>query len=503
MLKVDRYEHIRREHIVNRKSINKLAKEYHHSKRTIRKILDNITPPGYRRMKPIPMPVLGPVKDWIEDILETDRTKPKKQRHTARRIYNRLVKEKKYSGCESNVRKFVREWKRNHKEVEGYIRLSYEPGIDAQVDFGEALAIISGREETVHILSLRQCYSSKSVQVGLPGETQECLFEGLRRIFEEMGGVPRTIWFDNLPAAVSKVLRGRNRTETDNFIGFRSHYLFEVEFCGPGKGNEKGHAENLVGYGRRNFMVPIPEVADYDELNKHLLISGREDEDRNVHGHTVGFLFEQERAKLLPLPSRPHNCRVHRKVRVNKFQEVEHSGKRYSVPLKYIGRDVWLHVGAFDIEIEYDHKIIAKKQRCYGIDESGIDPFDYLDTLERKTRAVGHAKVLKDWNLPVEFQEIHQSLKRRYPGVEGDREYVKILKLFKEFDSEIVEVAVSLAVDYQSIQAESVKSLCYQLISRNTEPPVIDVGDRNDSIRGVHSWRPDLSVYNRFLAGAE
>lgn len=501
MLKVDRYEFIRREHIVKRKSINQLAREYHHSKRSIKKILSYIVPPGYRRKKAIPMPVIGPVKDWIDNILESDRKSPKKQRHTAHRIFTRLVSEKDFQGCESSVRQYVRKWKQAHTEKESFLRLSYEPGIDAQVDYGEAQVVMNGTPETVHVLSLRLCYSTKSIQQCFPGETQECVFEGLRRIFEEIGGVPENIWFDNFPAVVTKVLRGRNRIETQNFIGFRSHYLFNAIFCAPGKGNEKGHVEGLVGYGRRNFMVPIPEVTSYEELNENLLMQCQRDETREVKGECVGKLFEEEVDRLLKLPTHPHPCRVKHKGRVNKFQEVTYDKQLYSVPMKYTGQEVWLHVGAFDIEIEHDHQIITRKKRVYRDDESGIDPMDYLEILERKARAVGHAKVLKEWKLPEVFLHIQEAIKTRYPEPEGDREYIRVLKLLKEFDLEIVEVAAGLALEYRSVGSDAVRSLCHQLESSLEKPIRIDLSDQSEAVQTLRSWSPDLTAYDRLLTG--
>lgn len=499
MLKVDRYELIRREHIVKRKSINMLAKEYHHSKRTIRKILDNVIPPGYRRQKEAPKPKLGCVKEWIDNILESDRKMPKKQRHTAHRIYKRLISEKDYQGCESGVRHYVRQWKTAHTEKESFVRLSYEPGVDAQADYGEAQVILKGKPETVHVLSLRLCYSTKSVQQSLPGETQECVFEGLRRIFEELGGVPANIWFDNFPAAVSKVLKGRNRIETENFIGFRSHYLFNAEYCAPEKGNEKGHAETLVGYGRRNFMVPVPEVSSYEELNEKLLKECRADEEREIRGMRVGELFEEERDRLLKLPVNPHNCRVKHAGKVNKFQEVAYDRHRYSVPVKYTGRDVWLHIGAWEIEIECDHQIISRKKRVYKPEESGIDPMDYLDVLERKARSVGHAKVLKEWKLPEVFTRFHEAVKRKNPEPEGDREYIRVLKLLRDFDLEVLEVAAELAIEYRSVGSDAVRSLCHQLVSSSEGPVRVDLSERPEFVQILRSWTPDLTVYDRLL----
>ncbi len=499
MLKMAQYEHIRREHIVNRKSINELSREYHHSKRTIRKILDHITPPGYRRQQAVPLPRLGPVKDWIDHILESDREAPRKQRHTAHRIYTRLVLEKDYQGSESGIRQYVRRWKQAHAENESFVRLSYEPGVDAQVDYGDAQVIMNGQLETVHILSLRLCYSTKSVQQSVPGETQECVFYGMRRIIEELGGIPPNIWFDNFPVAVSKVLRGRSRIETENFMGFRSHYLFNAVYCAPGKGNEKGHVESLVGYGRRNFLVPVPEVASYEELNERLLKDCREDDNRVIRGKRVGELFEEERDRLLKLPVHPHPCRVKHKGKVNKFQEVEYDKKLYSVPMQYTGRDVWLHIGAFDIEIESDHQIISRKKRVYRAEESGIDPMDYLEILERKARSVGHAKVLKDWKLPQVFSRLQESVRKRYPGAEGDREYIRILKLFREFELDVLEVAVGLALEYRSVGSDAVRSLCHQLVSSSEKPVRIDLSNHPEGVQTLRSWSPNLAVYDQLL----
>jgi transposase len=503
MLKVTSYEIIRREHIVKRKSINSLSQEYHHSKRTIRKILDNIVPPGYRRKKAIRLPVIGPVKEWIDNILEKDKDAPRKQRHTAHRIYNRLKEEKGYRGCESGIRHYVGKWKRSETGKESYVRLAYSPGVDAQADFGVAEAIMKGERQNVHVLSLRLCYSTKSMQVSLPGETQECVFEGLRRIFEEIGGVPQNIWFDNFPAAVSSVLKMSNRIETENFIGFRSHYLFAAVFCAPGKGNEKGHAETLVGYGRRNFMSPVPEVASYEELNHRLMHECRADEDRKKGDRRVGDLFEEERDRLLKLPARQHPCRVLHKAKVNKFQEVEYAKKLYSVPMKYVGQEVWLHVGAFEIEIEFEDRVIVKKRRVYRADESGIDPRDYLDILERKSRAVSHARVLKEWKLPEVFQRLHLSIKKKHAGSEGDREYIRILKLTRDFEMDILAVAAELALEYQSVGSDAVRSLCHQLASSNEKPMQIDLSDSAETIQNVHSWTPNLKAYDRLLTGVQ
>jgi len=501
MLGVDQYENIRRAHIVERKSIRQIAKESHHSRRTVRKVLDHIVPPGYQRKKAHPSPVMGPVAEWVTQILESDQKVPKKQRHTAHRIYVRLFEEKGFQGCESNVRRYVRFWKRQNKEVEGYLRLDYVPGEDAQADFGEALAVIDGRQETIHFLVLRLCYSLKSYVVAFPGETKECLLEGLRRIFERLGGVPRHLWFDNLSAAVKEVLKANRRIETEDFLGFRSYYLFEPVFCQPAKGNEKGHAENLVGFSRRNFMVPIPEAKTYDELNELLMDRCLKDGKREVDGKSIDQWFEDERPNLLPLPHRRHPCRVYEHTSVNKFQEVHHKKFVYSVPVKYIYHDVRLHIGAFSIEIECENKIIARHKRCYRESDSGIDPLHYLDTLEYKPRAIGHCRVLKEWKLAKIFERLHEALKRRYIGVEGDREYIRVLKLHRDFDADTVEIAAGLAIEYGAVSSDGVRSLCRQLTISTPIANELNLADCSPVVQKTRSWKPELSCYDLLLSG--
>jgi hypothetical protein len=274
-------------------------------------------------------------------------------------------------------------------------------------------------------------------------------------------------------------------------------------FCAPGKGNEKSHAETLVGFGRRNFMVPVPDVSSYEELNQKLIQECRADEERKKGDRRVGDLFEEERDRLLKLPARPHPCRVIHKATVNKFQEVEYAKKIYSVPMKYIQQEAWLHVGAFKIEIEFKDRVIVSKRRVYQAEETGIDPMHYLDILERKARAVGHAKVLKDWKLPEVFSRIHQAIKKKHPGTEGDREYIRVLKLLKDFEIDILEVAAGLALEYHSVGSDAVRSLCYQLKSSNGKPCQIDLSDRSACIQKIHSWIPNLKQYDQLLGSVQ
>ena len=237
--------------------------------------------PEYERRKPHAQPVMDPVKAIIDQWLEQDKTQPPKQRHTAKRIHERLREEYGFHGAESTVRYYVAlcalaiasqgERRRELGNVNGvFIPLVYAPGQMAQVDFGEAEVIIAGEQLTAQIFRLRMCYSKQSFVMALPNQSQEAFFEGHVRAFDFLGGVPEQLVYDNLKTAVNKVLKGRDREEQVSFIAFRSHYLFESRFCTPAQAHEKGLVEGLVGYSRRNFLAPMPEEATWDDLNRYL-----------------------------------------------------------------------------------------------------------------------------------------------------------------------------------------------------------------------------------------
>ena len=322
MLNVDQKEQIRRAFFIEGKSIRRIARERHHDRRTVRAAIQDAGPSRYKLIQPRPRPVLGPYVAIIDEWLAGDRFSPPKQHHTARRIYHRLVEEKSYTGGESTVRDYVRQHRARQRPV--FIPLSYEPGEDAQVDFGEAMVIMKGRPLTVQLFVGRLCFSKIPFLVASPNQQQEALFEGHDKAFDFFGGVPRTIWYDRMSQAVKKALPGHRPEEQEAFIAFRSHYLFESRFCNPREAHEKGLVENLVGYARRNYMVPIPEVDSYQELNDLLRRRCLAEAGRRLRGETetIGEMWKQEKPNLLPLPAHPFPCCHTVPVRPNRFSMV-------------------------------------------------------------------------------------------------------------------------------------------------------------------------------------
>ncbi len=269
MIQVEEKENIRRLYFIKRKSIRQIAEANHYSRKTVRKAIADAEVPEYRLNVPRPCPVMGPYLPVIENWLKEDKGRPEKQRHTAHRIYDRLVSEKDFTGSERAVRDHVSKLKQDFREMA--IPLEFDPGADAQCDWGEAQVIMKGKPVMVQVFCMKLSYSVKPFVMAFPTQRQEVFFEGHRQSFDWYQGVPARISYDNLTVAVRKVLKGRNRIEQEAFIAFRSHYLFESHFSTPATPREQGRVENLVGYMRRNYFVPLPEVSSFEDLNKMLL----------------------------------------------------------------------------------------------------------------------------------------------------------------------------------------------------------------------------------------
>ncbi|MDP9380421.1 MAG: IS21 family transposase, partial [Chloroflexota bacterium] len=258
MLTVEQIEQIRRAYYCEHKSVRAIAREQGHGRRVIREAK--------------PRPVMGPVAAIINGWLEQDRSAPRKQRHTAKRVFDRLVAEHGFAGSERQVREYVRAWKKANEGYTAFVPLSYSPGSEAQCDWGEALVRVAGVGQIAQLFCMRLAYSLKPFVCAFPTARQECFLAGHVAAFEAFGGVPRRITYDNLTTAVARVLSGRARVEQEAFIAFRGHYLFESHFCLPGRegAHEKPLVESLVGYARRNFLVPIPDVPSWEALNSLL-----------------------------------------------------------------------------------------------------------------------------------------------------------------------------------------------------------------------------------------
>jgi len=490
MIQVDEKETIRRLYFIQRHSIREIAKELRHSRRTVKKAITDASVPEYHLTVPRISPVMDPFKAIIERWLEEDKSQPKKQRHTAHRIYTRLVGEQNFTGGERTVRQYVSRLKPNFQEM--FIPLEFDPGADAQCDWGEAFVYMGDELVPVQVLCMKLSYSGKPFVMAFPTQRQEAFFEGQHQAFNWYQGVPARIGYDNLTLAVQKVLRGRNRQEQQAFIAFRSHYLFQSHFAMPRHPQEQGRVESLVGYMRRNYFVPVPRVRSFEELNWMLLERLREDDHRPVLGKeiSIGEAWEQEKGKLLPLPRIPYRCCVSRPLRANHLSMVNFDSNRYSIPVEFGIAKLTLQAYVWRVEVACGDRMIASHERCYQKGQDILNIDHYLPLLIQRQGAFPYAKPVRQWKMPEVYREFLEALSKRSNG-SGVREFLQVLVLGRTYGRENLELAMTQALSENRADAERVR----QLVDRTNFTSVISSAQSfyADQVRVI---LPDLSRFD-------
>jgi transposase len=471
MYTVELYARVRRAVRVEGRSQRAVAREFGLSRETIRKMLEYAAPPGYQRQQPIKRPKLGPWLGVIDAILNDDKQRPAKQRHTAKRIFERLKAEHGFRGGYTIVKDYVRTARLRSREM--FVPLSHGPG-EAQADFGEALVFVSGVECKAHYLAVDLPHSDDCFVAAFPAETTEAFLEGHVRAFAYFGGVPTRILYDNTKIAVARILGGEERQKTRAFSELQSYYLFADKFGRPAKGNDKGKVEGLVGYARRNFMVPIPRVSSWDELNAHLEAECSKRRERRLRRHTetIGERFERDRAAMLPLPAAPYEACERIATRVSSLSLVRYRANDYSVPTEYGHRQVLVKGYVHEVVIACASQVIARHQRSYEREAVVFDPLHYLALLEQKTRALDQAAPLAGWQLPDCFTQLRRLLEARLKK-HGSREYVQVLRLLETFAIEEVTHAIEDALQLGTISFDAVRHLVLCRIERR--PPRLDM----------------------------
>jgi transposase len=476
MYSVDLYQRVRRACHVEGMSLREAARVFGLHRETVSKMLRFSVPPGYRRHHPPRRPKLDPFVGIIDRILKEDRSAPRKQRHTAKRIFERLRAEHGFEGGYTIVKDYVRERRRRSREV--FVPLAHDPG-HAQVDFGEALAVIAGVERKVHFLAMDLPHSDACFVKAYPAETSEAFCDGHNAAFAFFGGVPRSILYDNTTLAVARILGDGTRRRTRIFNELQSHYLFADRFGRPGKGNDKGKVEGLIGLARRNFMVPIPRFESFEALNAHLEARCR---DRLVarlrgHGETIGERLERDLRTFLSLPPSPYDACDKRPGRVSSLCLVRYRGNDYSVPVAYGHREVLIRGFVHEVVISCGAEVIARHRRSYEHEDLVFDPLHYLPLIERKIGALDQAAPLKGWELPEAFATLRRLMKARMGprnhGAAGKREYVQVLRLMETFRPNEVEAGVRDALRLGAIGFDAVKHLVLCRIEHR--PPRLDL----------------------------
>jgi transposase len=471
MYSVDLYGRVRRACHVEGMSKSAAARLFGIDRKTVAKMLKHSVPPGYRRQGRPVRPKLDPFIPIIDRILEEDKGVLKKQRHTAKRIFERLRDEHGFAGGITIVTDYVREKKRRTREV--FVPLAHPPG-HAQVDFGEALGEIGGVVRKLHYFAMALPHSDAFFIKVYPAETTEAFCDGHNAAFAFFGGVPLSILYDNTTLAVAKILGDGTRKRTRTFSELQSHYLFEDRFGRPGHGNDKGHVEGVIGFGRRNFLVPMPRFESFEALNAWLeeQCLKRQDEVLRGHGETIGERLMRDLDALMVLPATPYDACEKVSTRATSISMVRYRGNDYSVPVGFAHHEVQVRGYVGEVVIGCGAEVIARHRRSYEKADMVFDPMHFLPLLEQKVGALDQAAPLQGWELPDAFATLRRLLEARM-GKSGKREYVQVLRLLETFEMGHVHGAVSQALDLGAIGYDAVKHLILCRIERR--PPRLDL----------------------------
>ena len=482
MKDVELYRQVRHSVRIEGVSRRETGRRFGLDPRTVAKMLAFSVPPGYRRSRPPARPKLDPFVGIIDQILEDDKGRPVKQRHTSKRIFERLRAEHGYGGGLTIVKDYVLGQRQRQREM--FVPLRHDPG-HAQADFGEALAVIGGVERKIHFFAMDLAHSDAGFVQAYPAETTEAFCAGHVAAFDFFGGVPQSILYDNTRIAVARILGDGRRQRTRVFGELQSHYLFTDRFGRPGKGNDKGKVEGLVGLIRRNYLVPLPHAASFDALNENLLTACRRRLEDRLRGHdeTIGERMARDLAVFHDLPPTSYDACEKQAGRVSSLSLVRYRGTDYSVPTAWGHREVVVRGYVHEVVISCGAEIIARHARSYEREDFVFDPLHYLALLERKIGALDQAAPLAGWQLPEAFATLRRLLEARM-GKQGKREFVQVLRLMEVFRVDDVAAGVRDAIDRGVIGFDAVKHLVLCRIERR--PPRLDMS--------VYPYLPNATV---------
>ena len=439
-------------------SIRELASRFGTHRRTVRDALVSAVPPPRKQYPPRAAPVLDEWKPVIDRWLLEDREAPVKQRHTARRIWQRLVSEHGAVVGESTVRRYVAAAKRDLPAVIAEVKVpqTYALGAEAEVDFGDVWFDLNGVRTKGHMFVMRMSASGKAFHYVYLNEAQQAFLDGHVRAFEHFGGVPfGRIRYDNLSAAVVKVLKGRNREETDQFKLLRSHYRFDSFFCEPGLGgaHEKGGVEGEIGRFRRNYLVPVPNVGSLAELNELVAAGEAVDDSRFITGRSirVGDHFAAEAEKLMALPLERFDPALVLRPRVDSKARVSVRQNFYSVPVRFVGKRIDVALGADTVTVFDGAQVVARHCRLAGKYGESLVLDHYLETLQSKPGALPGSTALATARQAGSFTKTHdrylQQARRELGDHDGTRALIEILLAHRALPANAIEQGISAALD--------------------------------------------------------
>lgn len=406
------YKEIRKMRL-NGMSQRQIAAALHISRNTVKKYCDGDSVPWERKDYSREASVLTEdVVSFVRRCLEEDaRCRSRKQHHTSKRIYDRLVTECGFTGGETTVRRLVRELR--EKRQEAFVPLAFPAGDAMQIDWGEATVYLDGCKTVVNLFCARLCYSGAPMVLAYRRQNEESFLDALVQVFQYFGAVPKRVIFDNGKVAVKDGFGAHARKQA-GYSALAAHYGFEAVFCNPASGNEKGLVEGLVGFIRRNVCVPIPKIETMQELNRMLQDKCRQYLSHQIRGKeaSVGAMLLQEQEELYPLPGYPFDPHKRASGRVDRFCTVRFDTNNYSVPEKFCGREVSIKAAPETISIYFEGQCIAQHRRCLEKRQHIYALEHYLPLLEKKGRAIFYARPVQE-TLPEYFLNWLQEQKLR------------------------------------------------------------------------------------------
>jgi len=358
----------------------------------------------------------------------------------------------------------------------------------------------------VQVFVMWLSYSRRRFVMAFPSQKQEAFFYGHVCAFEHFGGVPARISYDNLSTAVRLMVEGRVRREQRQFVAFRSYYLFESHFCQPAAGWEKGGVEASVGFSRRNFLVPIPTVASFEELNLQLVQACLKDDQRRVsrQAETIGQMWERERPVLRSLPAYAYDCCVTTSARLNGYSLIVYETNRYWAPVNRARREVIVKAYPFHLDILDGTTLLARHPRSYGREQDRFEPLHYLPLLEQRPGAFDYARPMRQWrkDWPESYHQMLRVLREKWPeGGRGVQEFVRVLRLHEQYPAHLVQQAIEQALAYGCPHLDGVLHCLHQL---TTEPPVGQSLQFVDQphLQAIGTQPIDLRQYEQLLSSS-
>ena len=504
--KVELFEKIRREYFEGVGTILGVAKKLGVHRRMVREAIQKAIPPKRKKRQGETTRLIAEVVLFIHQILTADQQAPRKQRHTAERIYQRLRSEMpEQEVSPRSVRRAVRDWKQQRKleRAETDISQEYEAGREAQVDWYEAYADLSGERVKLQVFCLRSMYSGAAFHRAYLRATQQAFLDGHNRAFELFGGAFRVLRYDNLKSAVKQIIRGKRREQTTRFIGFRSHYRFEAEFCTPARGNEKGGVEQEQGRFRRRWWTPVPQHANLDELNQYLLECCQQDRERCIEGRTesVSAAFQREQSQLTKRPEEDFEMSEMIACVVDPNGCVNAKYNRYSTPLRP-GVRVDVGIDASHVTVYAQGGQVARHERCYRVRQEVLALEHYLGVLEHKPGALANSKALAQYRQaglwPDSFDQFWKKLMERQGQSQGTREMIRLLQLIPAHGNEAVRSAIEATLACGSSDASTVRHwLTPDTRNEHRAAPLIGSG------AGFERPLPTLDAYDQLLTNKQ